>query len=120
MICDDEIDVLRAYKIALNSRFNVLTAGSGEECLKTYSEAIESQMKVDVVVLDYRLGDMLGDEVAQKLKGIASTNVILLTAYEIAPNHISELKDEKIISSFLKKPISLSVLIAAINELTAS
>ena len=56
-------------KSALNSRFNVLTASSGEECLKAYSKAVESKSKIDVVVLDYRLGDMLGDEVAQRLKG---------------------------------------------------
>jgi response regulator RpfG family c-di-GMP phosphodiesterase len=119
MICDDELDVLRAYKIALNSRFNVLTASSGNECLKTYSEAIGSRKKVDAVVLDYRLGDMLGDEVAKKLKEIASTNVILLTAFEIDPSHIDELKKEKIITTFLKKPISLSYLIATINQTIA-
>jgi response regulator RpfG family c-di-GMP phosphodiesterase len=119
MICDDELDVLRAYKIALNSRFDVLTASSGSECLETYSKAVGSEQKVDVVVLDYRLGDMLGDQVAQKLKDIGTTNVILLTAFEIEPAHIDELKNQKIIKLFLKKPISLAALISSINQMTS-
>ena len=116
MICDDELDVLRAYRIALNSRFNVLTARSGEECLKLYSESVGLQKKIDVVILDYRLGDLMGDDVAQKIKEIESTNVILLTAFEIDPLRIDELKRRKIINSFLKKPISLASLIATINQ----
>jgi response regulator RpfG family c-di-GMP phosphodiesterase len=120
MICDDEQDVLRAYRIALNSRFNVLTANSGNQCLKSYSEATDAKKKVDAVVMDYRLGDMMGDEVAYRLKDIASTNVLLLTAFEIEPNRIKELKEQKIISSFMKKPVSLAALIAAINELVGS
>ncbi len=116
MICDDELDVLSAYKIALNSRFQVLTSASGDECLKIYSRALESGKKIGVVVLDYRLGDMLGDELAYKLQTIAPTNVLLLTAFEIDPSRIDELKKQKIITSFLKKPVSLANLITAIND----
>lgn len=119
MICDDEVDVLRTYKIALNSRFEVLTASSGEECLKKYSEIAQSRRKVDAVILDYKLGDMRGDYLAEKLNEIAITNVILLTAFEIDLSRINELKERKIISSFLKKPISLANLIGTINEIIA-
>jgi CheY-like chemotaxis protein len=117
LICDDEQDVLRAYKIALASKFNVLTAASGDDCLRSFSKLIESKGNIDVVVLDYRLGDALGDEVARKLQRIAPTKVVLLTAFDLEPSHISELKTENVISSFLKKPVSLASLIAAINEL---
>lgn len=120
MVCDDESDVLRAYRLALNSRFNVLTAISGDDCVKAYSDAVGAQKPIDVVVLDYRLGDMMGDEVAKKLMGIAATNIILLTAFEIEPSRINELKHQKIISSFMKKPISLAALLEAIDELTAT
>jgi response regulator RpfG family c-di-GMP phosphodiesterase len=119
IICDDEQDVLRAYRIALSSRFNVLTASTGSECLETFSRSMGSEKKIDVVVLDYRLGDMPGDQVAQKLKAIGSTNVILLTAFEIEPTHIDELKNQKIIKLFLKKPISLAALISSINQITS-
>jgi len=117
IICDDESDVLRVYKIALGSRFNVLTAMSGEDCIRTYSKSIESDGKVDLVVVDYRLGDMLGDELARKLQKIAATKVLLLTAFEIEPTYVSDLKSEKIISSFLKKPVGLASLIGTITEL---
>ena len=33
MICDDERDVLLFFKLVLESRYNVILVGSGEECI---------------------------------------------------------------------------------------
>jgi response regulator RpfG family c-di-GMP phosphodiesterase len=120
MICDDELDVLRAYKIALGSRFNVMTAVSGEDCLEIYSKSVESKKKIDLIVVDYRLGDTLGDELAQKLQKIAVTKVLLLTAFEMEPDYVNKLRRENVISTFLKKPVSLGSLIGTISELVGT
>jgi DNA-binding NtrC family response regulator len=34
MICDDDNDLLQLYKLALNSKYEILTASSGKECSK--------------------------------------------------------------------------------------
>ena len=35
MICDDEKDILLPFAIELQTKYNVLTAESGEQCIKT-------------------------------------------------------------------------------------
>jgi CheY-like chemotaxis protein len=57
MICDDEKDILLAFSIELQTKYNVLTAKSGEQCIKKYLDAKHSVRKIDLILLDYRLGD---------------------------------------------------------------
>jgi DNA-binding NtrC family response regulator len=116
MICDDESDVLRAYKIALSSRYNVVTASSGEECLKKYDIELKAGAKVDVLLLDYKLGDMLGDEVACKIRDMDGTKIILISAYEIGTSFLNQLKQRKCITSFIKKPITMASLLATVER----
>ncbi len=116
MICDDESDVLRAYKIALASRYSVLTASSGEECLRKYSSELRAGAKVDVLVLDYKLGDMPGDEVARKIRDLDGTKVILISAYEISGSFLQELKQGNCITTFVKKPITMASLLATVER----
>jgi hypothetical protein len=47
MICDDEKDILLAFSIELHTKYNVLTAKSGEECIKKYLDAKHSGRKID-------------------------------------------------------------------------
>jgi CheY-like chemotaxis protein len=116
MICDDESDVLRVYRLALSSRYNVLTASSGEECLRKYSSEMRSGAKVDLLLLDYKLGDMPGDEVARRIKEMNGTKIILISAYEISPSFLSDLKQRNCITSFVKKPITMASLLFAVDR----
>ena len=117
MICDDELDVLRAYKIALASRYSVVTASSGEECLRKYVDETKAGAKVDVLLLDYRLGDMPGDEVARKIRDLDGTKIILISAYEISSAFLDELKQKNCITSFIKKPVTMASLLASIDRI---
>jgi response regulator RpfG family c-di-GMP phosphodiesterase len=116
MICDDESDVLRAYKIALSSRYSVLTASSGEECLNKYNNELKSGAKIDVLVLDYKLGDMLGDEVACKIRDLDGTKIILISAFEISNSFLNDLTKRNCITTFVKKPITMASLLATVER----
>jgi response regulator RpfG family c-di-GMP phosphodiesterase len=116
MVCDDESDVLRAYKIALASRYSVLTASSGEDCLRKYETEVRKGGKVDVLLLDYRLGDMSGDEVACKIRDMDGTKIILISAYEINNSFLNELKRRRCITTFVKKPITMAALLATVER----
>jgi len=116
MICDDESDVLRAYKIARGSRYDILTAVSGEECLRKYESEVRSGGKVDVLLLDYKLGDMGGDEVACKIRDMDGTKIILKSAYEISSTFLNELKRRKCITTFVKKPITMAALLTTVEK----
>ncbi|MEW6603332.1 MAG: response regulator [Thermoproteota archaeon] len=117
MICDDEPDALATFKYALNNLYNVITTSSGQECLAKYSEELQRGNKIDVLLLDYRLGDMNGDEVAYKIKEInGGTKVILITAYELEKKLLAKLKDGKCIIIDIKKPISPMALLVKVAQ----
>jgi response regulator RpfG family c-di-GMP phosphodiesterase len=118
MICDDELDILQVYSNFLKKKFNVITAESGESCLNLYSQQQRNGRKIDVLLLDYRLGDMLGDKVACKIKEMDGTKTILITAFEIDEKVLEDLKERDCIAMRLKKPLSLVALSDKIQELT--
>ena len=120
MICDDESDVLMAYKIALASKYSVVTAGSGRECLSKYNDEKLLGRKVDVLLLDYKLGDIPGDEVACKIKDMDGTKVILISAYEIDPSFLKDLEERNCISSFVRKPVTMASLMSTVDRVLLS
>jgi CheY-like chemotaxis protein len=116
MICDDEADVLLAYKIALSSKYSVVTATSGRDCLTKYNDQQLLGIKVDALILDYKLGDMLGDEVACKIQKMDGTKVILISAYEIDPDFLKDLEQRNCITSFVRKPVSMASLLSKVDQ----
>lgn len=62
---DDDPDILKVRKLLLESKgYSVITAGSGHQAL----ERISKEPDIDLVLLDYRMPGMNGDELAQKLR----------------------------------------------------
>jgi response regulator RpfG family c-di-GMP phosphodiesterase len=110
MICDDEVDILTVYSNFLNKRFRIITATSGEICLSKYLSEKKQGNKIDVLLLDYRLGDMLGDEIACKIRDLDGTKTILISAYDIDSAVLSKLRDTGCIVYDMKKPIGLAEL----------
>ena len=116
MICDDEADILRLYSKFIRQRFNVLTASSGESCLTQYRKEKEQGRKIDVLVLDYRLGDMLGDAVACQIKKLNGTKTIMISAFDLDEKMLQDLRERNCIVEDLKKPVSLENLQCVITE----
>ena len=104
MICEDQADILRVYSNFLKKKFNVITADSGETCLNLYSRELHNGKKIHVLLLDYRLRDMLGDRVACKIRGMDGTKTILITAFEIDEKLMEDLKHRDCIALHLKNP----------------
>ena len=73
--------------------------------------------KIDVLLLDYKLGDMLGDKVACQIRELDGTKTILLSAYEIDEKLLDELKQRNCIVDRMKKPVSLVLLSEKVSEL---
>jgi response regulator RpfG family c-di-GMP phosphodiesterase len=59
MICDDERDVLVLFGLVFGSKYHVIMADSGEECIDRFMEEKNRGYKVHLILLDYRLGDMM-------------------------------------------------------------
>jgi response regulator RpfG family c-di-GMP phosphodiesterase len=111
MVCDDEPDLLQLFGMALKSKYNVILVSSGEDCIDKFVEEKTQGNKVHLILLDYRLGDMLGDSVAKKIKAYIGTKIILISAYDLTNVAVKELEENNYIVKYIKKPIQVADLI---------
>ena len=117
MICEDEPDVLLSFEIMLKSKYNIMLVDSGEECIAKYIEEINRGNRIDLVLLDYRLCDIMGDSVARKIKEYGKTKIILISAFNIDGVLVKELENGSYISKYILKPIETDSLVNLIDEI---
>jgi response regulator RpfG family c-di-GMP phosphodiesterase len=117
MICEDEQDVLLSFELMLKSKYNIMLVDSGEECIAKYIEEINRGNKIDLVLLDYKLCDIMGDSVARKIKEYSETKVILISAFNIDGVLVNELENGGYISKYILKPIETDSLTDLIEEI---
>ena len=117
MICEDEPDVLLSFEIMLKSKYNLMLVDSGEECIAKYIEEINRGNKINLVLLDYKLCDIMGDSVARKIKEYGGTKIILISAFNIDGVLVKELENGSYISKYILKPIETDSLVNLIDEI---
>ncbi len=112
LLVDDEVNTLKVLSAALqNSTTQVETARSGEEAL----ERIKKQ-KYDLVISDFKMGGMSGEELLEKTKTFnPDLPFILLTAYgtiELAVNAM-----RKGAYTYLTKPVNINLLESIVGDI---
>ena len=117
LICEDEPDLLQLFELILKSKYDVISVNSGEACIAMYIKEKNIGNKIDLILLDYRLGDMRGDSVARKIKSYNGTNILLISGYELDEKLIKELENGNYIKKFVKKPIHMDQLIELVAEI---
>ena len=117
MICEDEPDVLLSFEIMLKSKYNLMLVDSGEECIAKYIEEINRGNKIDLVLLDYKLCDIMGDSVARKIKEYGEAKIILISAFNIDGVLVKALENGSYISKYILKPIEADSLTNLIDEI---
>jgi response regulator RpfG family c-di-GMP phosphodiesterase len=111
MICEDEKELLDLYSRVLELTYDVIKVCSGAECIREYLENKANGSPIDLLFLDYKLGDMLGDDVAKKIKEMNGIKIILISAYNLDEPIKNELLENKYIEKFLQKPIRMRQII---------
>ena len=111
MVCDDEQDLRLLFELTLKLKYNVIQVESGKNCIEKYIEEKNLGNKIHLILLDYRLGDMLGDAVARKIKEYNGVKIILISAYDLDLTLVKELEESKFITKFIEKPIEPANLI---------
>ena len=107
MVCDEEPDLRLLFGQILGSKYNVILVESGKNCIEKYVEEKNRDNKIHLILLDYRLGDMLGDAVARKISEYNGVKIILLiSAYDLDYALIKELEESKLIYNSLKSQLS--------------
>jgi CheY-like chemotaxis protein len=117
MICDDEEDVLYLFKSVLELTYDVLIVESGKDCIEKFLQERHKGRKVDVLLLDYKLGDMLGDIVACKIHQLNGVKTVLMTAYELEQALVSHLIEQRCIVGVMRKPIRIQVMVKELEKM---
>ena len=117
MICDDEPDMRLLYGLVFGSRYDVIMVNSGEECIDRYAEETKRGNKLSLILLDYKLGGMLGDSVARKIKECNETKIILNSAYDVNDVLVRELESGNYISKYIQKPFDTDRLTDLVAEI---
>lgn len=110
LVVDDELFVCEAVKMMLNfDGHTVETASSGKEAL-----AMLEKQTYDLVITDYSMPEMRGDELANTIKARNPAQpVVMITAYaEMLPNPL------KNVDWIISKPFLLENLREAIMKST--
>jgi response regulator RpfG family c-di-GMP phosphodiesterase len=116
MICEDERELLDLYSRALELKYDVIKVCSGADCIQEYLEKKAKGSPIDLLFLDYKLGDMLGDDVAKKIKQMNGIKIILISAYNLDEPTKNELLENKYIEKFLQKPIRMRQIMQVAAE----
>ncbi len=116
MICDDEIDLLNMYKTALQTNYDVIVVDSGKDCIDRYIAEHHSGKKIHVLLLDYKLGDMLGDIVACKISELNGVKTLLISAYDLDEKMVKDLVAKRCIVGTIRKPIRLPAMMQRIEQ----
>lgn len=108
LVVDDEQKVAESYSLRLEMRYDeVHTANGGQEAVAFFEASA-----VDVVLLDRRMPDMSGDDVAQIIQERGyDTRVIMVTAVEPDFEII-----EMPFDNYLQKPVDKEEMFAAVDE----
>lgn len=117
MICDDNPDMLLLFGLVLESRYNLIMVDSGEECNDKYMKETTQGNKISLILLDYKLGGMLGDSVARKIKECNETKIILNSAYNVDDVLIRDLEIGNYISRYIQKPFDTDRLTDLVAEM---
>jgi len=72
--------------------------------------------KIDILLMDYRLGDIMGDDIACKVSELDGTKVILVSAFDLEKQKVDKLKTSNCIVDSIVKPVSLPVLLERVQR----
>jgi len=128
LCCEDEEEVLQIYKQALEDRNHRISVSSDSDgCLKAYYKALEESKKdnsgnllkqnpFDVVILDYKMPQKNGLEIAQEIFKICPNQRIIFASANVNETVENSLKGLKQVVEVLKKPFDISTLIETIES----
>jgi DNA-binding response OmpR family regulator len=117
LVCDDESDLLLMFRIHLESQYNVSTVVTGKECIDMISELKKKNEMIDLVLLDYKLGDMTGENVARKIRETEKNiKILMITAFELDDHIVKNMIQNRYIDDIINKPIQLEELSKKIEE----
>jgi CheY-like chemotaxis protein len=127
LLMEDDREIASWYRHILVSRGHKVTITRlGEECLQTYTDRLQESFAIkprtsnvqrfDVVILDYKMPDRNGLEIAKEILTINPHQRIIIASAYLVKNLIDGTKELSIPVEILQKPISNKMLIDTIED----
>lgn len=117
---DDEAFLLDSLKTEIKQHFGkeyaVEVAGSGKEAIETFSELLSEDIEIPIIISDYIMGGMKGDELLIKLHKILPTTTKILLTGEATISGISNAVNQANLYRYITKPWDKNDLILTIEE----
>jgi CheY-like chemotaxis protein len=125
-LAEDDIDTASAYRMALEDRgHHVLTTDNGERCLEIYNEKLQNIrlnhpsadiQPFDIVILDHRMPQIKGADVAREILAVyPRQRILLVSAYVTAlEDSVRQYLEHHV--EVLQKPVSKQILIDTIED----
>ena len=108
LVCDDEDGPRMSLRVVFKDDYHMLLAGDGRTAIE-----LAQQNKIDVAVLDIRMGGMSGIEVLERLKYIdPHTEVLMMTAFETADTMRQALRLRA--CDYINKPFDIATMRTAV------
>lgn len=113
LIVDDEEDIRTILSKGLEREgFSVDTRGDPVELLRSYKKGT-----YDLLLLDIRMPGMTGFELYREIRKIdPKVRVCFITAFEIYFDEFKRIFPKINVSCFIRKPVTISQLAAAVRE----
>lgn len=127
LLMDDDPEIASLYSQVLMDKGHIVTlARTAEECLKIYSKGLEEvQVKkhlirdvqpYDAVILDYKMPDRNGLEVAKEIITTSPHQRIIFVSAYLEDTLSNSIKELKIPVEIIQKPVSNKVLVDTIED----
>jgi CheY-like chemotaxis protein len=132
LIAEDEEDIALVYETALQARnHEVAITFNGEDCLKTYHDKFYDMKfptlplpcryslnisPFDVLLLDYKLPDMNGMEVAKEILAVNPHQRIIFASAYVKETLQDSVKELHQIVELMQKPFDIDKLIDTIED----
>lgn len=117
LVIDDNTSVLNMVRLALESEgYTVLAASNPQEGIDLFKQHSES---ISLVLLDFRMPEMSGDQVFDCLQKInADVPVLLMTGFYEDTKEATQLLND--VRGYLIKPFHLGNLIGKVREVVST
>jgi two-component system, sensor histidine kinase and response regulator len=121
IICvDDEAIVLEALREQLQQEFGdgllVEIAESGEEALEVYDELLEEGMEIPVIIADFIMPGMKGDDLLEQMHLKSSESKKIMLTGQASLEGVSNAVNKAELYRYISKPWDKSDLILTIKE----
>lgn len=121
-IVDDEIDITDLFHDALSNKIAGISVVSFNDPLIALEHFIDNKKNYALVISDLRMPGMNGLELLKKIRKFnPKVRTILISAYEVDNDPVFRgYVKERVIDSFIQKPIAIRDLCKEVNYLVYS